>query len=449
MIEVVHRDSAWNLVRGAAYSVLVSAPPALAVGLHSRDWYTPWVVAFSLVPWISLSAVGVQPGILALVGREHSASAVGLNDTLLPALRLVVRNVLVVLACIGLLAAVCVQTGWAADSLGLVGRHPGLLAAMSLLATLQVANSVANAFFIATRRTRRGALSTVFGAGIPAGLLLGALAAEVRPGPVGFTLILALGHVPPLYLLMREFAGRCEPPWHETVGSPRGVHTFRNGLAHFTRSHAVWVLPGVLVAGLDTSLVAEFDLPALRPYSVGLSVAALVTGAVGALTSPYIPRLSALPEPWRSTKPTGVVLLTVLILAVFVGLMYTPVFPDSAMGSRTALLLLASATLLRLLTVPQSVQVVAAGRQRVLYMSSVGEAAINVAASITLGRTLGASGVAAGTFLGAWWAIGAHGRARAKIMKRSIPDEAWRRAVLLPGAVLTIIVLLLVIIGED
>lgn len=418
------RAGIWNVARGTALAVLTSGPPLLAARYLPRAEFTPWIVGFSILPWLAISQAGLQPGVLALLGDDYRREVRAAATIGKAAFRTSLLQYTVVCigaaALFGMLSAIDLLP----SSLGEVLARPLIAGSLLFVGLFQVLSSVGNAYMVGINRSKSVALLTAGGASI----FLAAAASwiHVRDGSVSgvsLSLMIVVGLIGPtlgsLYHA-RESSG--------PIGA-RPTINVPTQLRQFMLAQAVWVVPGVVVTGMDNLLVAQFDPAVLRVYSVAIALVGLATAAIGALSAPYISLLASLA---RVELPAGDETIWGELSRPLISLSRTAVvgssaiaalgfLPLSRMTSSTLSLEIAQAGFavpvlavgigVRLLTVPLATLVVALRRQSTLYPSAIGEAAANAVLSVTLGVRYGALGVALGTLIGAFVAVGAHGYA--------------------------------------
>ena len=448
----------WNLARGLTLSGMSALPPVLAAQYLRESDYLAWIVAFSLLPWVMISQVGLQPGVLAIVGSlGHDASDILKGTVARVALRMSASQYLLI-GLSGLIVIVLLaKAGWLADSLeGLLG-HPSIVALLLFAGLLQCLGSVGNAFMVATGSGRPMALLTALGAGL---FIVGAgIATLAGPKMSGETLsaLVCVGMAAPTIGVLRALRnGRYRPGPLPVPSSTQ--EDIRSQLHRFMGAQAVWVVPGVLITGLDNILVTEFDPSSVRVYSVSLAVLALAGGATGAIASPFISHLAGFATvgggsettfgTWdrikvpltrlsRMTFVISAVAFSSCLLLLLAWLWWQPSadHPNVAL----AIPLLAAGLSIRILTVPLSILAISARRQRSLFPSAIGEAVVNASASLLLGYHYGAVGVAGGTFLGSLAAISLHGWAALHLLK-DVPIQRrwWLQSVLVPATVLSL-----------
>lgn len=449
------RSGRWNLVRGVAFAGLSAAPPILAAKYMPEGDFLPWVVGFSLLPWLLLSQSGLQPAVLALVGGtefdpwRRDANFIGRTALKISGLQYVALSAMVVAILVLLTKAALLP-----DSLQALVKRPPLSVLLLLTGLLHAFSSVGNAIMIAMGNAREMASLTALGASV---FMIGAALQVGTWGHLtgnGLTGALCLGMAIPAIGVLRYNARRrsAMPSVHDEM--PEDYPKVRGQFYRFMAAQSVWVFPGVLVSGLDNMLVAEFQPYAARVYSVSLALLGLAAAAVGALASPYISHFSGLAvrqvhggrgfTSWSDVEGSANQLSRISALVSVAGflapllilLVWRGVAGQSA-SAIAAIPLLAAGLCIRMLTVPMSILVISVKRQRALFPSAIGEAIVNASASLFLGYSFGAIGVAGGTLLGSVAAVAFHGWAALHLLRRvPIGRLWWVRNVLMPAACL-------------
>ena len=178
-------------------------------------------------------------------------------------------------------------------------------------------------------------------------------------------------------------------------------------LAFFERATAVrlikyggvlslWTLAGLLVSGLDVLIVGHYDYANTGFYAVAISVTNFMLLIIGSVFSPVLPAVSSLQA--KST-PSHIgdllarvtryctLLLCLLGLPLLFGaypLLSLWVGHDYALRSAIYLEVLVLGNVVRQLTYPYALVVVATGRQHLATVAAVTEALVNILVSILL-----------------------------------------------------------------
>ena len=183
---------------------------------------------------------------------------------------------------------------------------------------------------------------------------------------------------------------------------------------------AIWSGAMLCISGMDVTIVGHYAFNETGYYSLATSPANLIVLIVSAALGPLLPAASAL-STYRTPSDMGAILSrttrysTALVLLSGLPLLVAgyPILrlwvgPVYAHHSVRYLQILVLATMLRNLCLPYATIVIATGKQRLATASAILEAAINLASSIYLARTIGAIGVAAGTLIGAFISVSMH-----------------------------------------
>lgn len=176
----------------------------------------------------------------------------------------------------------------------------------------------------------------------------------------------------------------------------------------------------LLVTGLDLILVARFQVDALIPYSVSATIVTFISGGLLAVVNVIMPHAAAM-HARNDPNALGRLVITctqvAVALLIFTGLptlIYSAPLLRLWIGNQYVqngqplLIILLVANMIRLLGAPYAVVLIAAGQQRFIKVSPLIEGFSNLVASVVLGTTLGASGVALGTLIGATVGVAAH-----------------------------------------
>ena len=175
----------------------------------------------------------------------------------------------------------------------------------------------------------------------------------------------------------------------------------------------IWTSGMLIISGLDTTIVGHFDFKATAYYAVAATPVTFLALILQAALNPLMPAVSALSVSrtseqlgmllGRSTRYVTLVLQIAGLPLILFGFLVlsTWVGPVYAQHGLPLMRLLVLAHVVRSLCGPYATMVIATGRQRAATLSGVSEAVVNLVSSIVLGRYYGATGVAAGTLIGA------------------------------------------------
>jgi O-antigen/teichoic acid export membrane protein len=176
----------------------------------------------------------------------------------------------------------------------------------------------------------------------------------------------------------------------------------------------------VIISGLDMPIVVAFDFRSAAYYAIAIALSNMLIvphGAVLAALMPVASGMSAEERPQRLGQALlrltrySTALLCALALPLLAGMgKLLPVWvgADYASHAQSIAELLIVAQLVRLTLAPYAMFGFSAGQQHRMLISALGEAVVNLAASLLLVRWMGAVGVAAGTLAGALAGVGLH-----------------------------------------
>lgn len=183
---------------------------------------------------------------------------------------------------------------------------------------------------------------------------------------------------------------------------------------------SLWTLSGLLVSGLDILIVGHYDYKNTGFYAIASSVTNFMLTIIGSVFGPLLPAVSSL-QAGSTASHIGdllarvtrycTLLLCLLGLPIFFGgypLLSLWVGHNYAARSALYLEVLVVGNVLRQLTYPYALVVVATGRQHLATIAAIAEAVVNVVVSIVLVQKIGAVGVAIGTLVGSLVILGMH-----------------------------------------
>jgi O-antigen/teichoic acid export membrane protein len=185
---------------------------------------------------------------------------------------------------------------------------------------------------------------------------------------------------------------------------------------------SLWTLAGLLISGLDVLIVGHYDYKNTGFYAVASSVTNFMLLVVGSIFSPVLPAVSSIQAGSDSTpsrigelvfKVTRYCTLAVCLLGspILIGaypLLSLWVGHNYAVRSAQYLEILVLGNVVRQLTYPYALVVIATGKQHLATIAAISEAIVNVVVSVLLVKRMGAVGVAIGTFIGAFVSVGMH-----------------------------------------
>jgi O-antigen/teichoic acid export membrane protein len=409
------RNAIANLLRrGASWLVILLVPPVLVRSLTHSE-YATWMLVLQIAAYSTLFDSALQMSVSRFVARAFWASDWDLlGETISSITLLFTFASAVVLAGIVILAlvmghffhsippALLYQAKWC---LVIVGGALALVFPASALAGLSLGIEKNHVNAIA------GSASKLIGA---AGTVWAALHHE---GLVRMALWTSLGiFVQPAIFFLATIR---QDLW--SFFSPRLIRMARAlEFSRFCSAALVAQISGLFIAGLDLPIVAAWDFSNAGYYAIAIIVSNMLTVPYGAVLSTLVPIISSRsaeesPESMGRVTLRTTRLSTGLLLWIAIPLMIgMPLLLRLWVGKEYALntLLLGEvllgANLVRLTLMPYSTVGFSAGEQNKMLVSPGVEGAVNVAFSLLLVRSMGATGVAVGTLIGSFFGVGLH-----------------------------------------
>jgi O-antigen/teichoic acid export membrane protein len=413
--KVLH-GSASNLLR-VLLSMLVSlvVPPFLVHRLSTAE-YSAWVLILQLSGYVSLLDLGLQTAVGKFIAEHNAVDDFATSSGVLSTS----FTILSAAAAIG--AGVIAILTWEVPQLFhqmpavLVGSVQAGLLIVGLSTVFALPFGAFSSAFVGLQEywfpTMLATLSRVLSAvGLVALVLLhGSL--------VGFAVLMACFNVATAVM---QFIG-----WRKYLRE-RVDFSF----AYFYRATAVrlvkygsvlslWSLSSLLVSGLDIVIVGHYDYSNAGFYAVASAVTNFMLTVVGSIFGPVLPAVSSL-QAVSTPKQIGDLLVRVtryctVLLCLFGSALLFAAYPllslwvghNYAIRSAQFLEILVLANVVKYLTFPYSLVVVATGRQHLATIAAVSEALVNIVVSILLVKRIGALGVAIGTLVGAFVILGMH-----------------------------------------
>jgi O-antigen/teichoic acid export membrane protein len=410
----VLRGSASNLFR-VLLSMLVSlvVPPFLVHRLSTAE-YSAWVLILQLSGYVSLLDLGLQTAVGKFIAeydavddRSTSSGVLSTSFTILSAVAVIGAGVIAILA-------------WRVPQL--FHQMPPALIGSVRWGLLTVGLSVAFALPF-------GVFSSAF-LGLQEYWFPTVLATVSRVLSATGLVVLVLMHgsLVEFAVLMACFnvitAGMQYLGWR---GLLRKRVDF--SLAFFARKTAlrlikygsvlsIWSLASLLVSGLDIVIVGHYDYRNTGFYAVASAVTNFMLTVVGSIFGPVLPAVSSLQAAStpvqigdllvRVTRYCTVLLCLFGSSLLFGGYPLLSLWVGHHYATRSAMFLeiLVLANVVKQLTYPYSLVVVATGKQHLATIAAVSEALVNIVVSVLLVKRIGATGVAIGTLVGAFVILG-------------------------------------------
>jgi O-antigen/teichoic acid export membrane protein len=183
---------------------------------------------------------------------------------------------------------------------------------------------------------------------------------------------------------------------------------------------SIWTMGGLLISGLDTTIVGHFDFGNTGYYAVAGSATNFMLMITGNMLSPLLPAISSLQTERtpaqmgdllvRATRLGATVLLAFALPLLIGGYPLLTLWLGASYAAKSLLFLqiLVVGNVFRQFSFPYALFIVATGKQRYATVAPVAESIVNVILSVLLARRYGAIGVAAGTLIAAFVGLAAH-----------------------------------------
>lgn len=404
-----------NLMRlGASWLVILLVPPVLVRSLTHSE-YATWMLVLQLTAYSTIFDSSLQMSVSRFVARAFWAEDWNLlGETISSITLLFLFASAVVLGGIVVLALVMGQFFHSIPPALMGEARLALLIVGGSLAIVFPASSMAGLSLGIERNQINaiaGSVSKVVGA---AGTVW---AAFHHQGLVRMALWMAVGILmqPAIYL----FAIVRQGLW--SFFSARLVRVKRAWeFSRFCSAALASQLGTLLVTGLDIPIVAAWDFSNTGYYAIAAMVASMLTVPYGAVLSTLVPVLSSRtagesPESmarvlFRTTR-LSVALLLWIAVPLMIGMpLFLRLWVGADYATHTLALgeILVGAQLVRLTLMPYCMIGFSAGEQSKMLIAPGVEAVVNVALSLLLVRSMGATGVALGTLIGTFVLIALH-----------------------------------------
>jgi O-antigen/teichoic acid export membrane protein len=405
---VLVKNAIANVVRGSATALVALVLPPFLVRFMSSDAFGVWSLVLQLSAYTAFLDFGIQTAVGRFVAHANELDDHDQRD------RIVSTSLLLLL--VSALLAALTMFGLAWQLPNLFRDLPAALYDEARLALLIVGGaaaiglpaSVFNGIFIGLQRNEVPA-AIIGGSRLISALLL--IVAAYLGGNIVVMAALVAG-VNLLSYLVQYWASRRLALNIRFSRRLVSRQTARE-IAGYCFSLSIWTFAGMLVTGIDLTIVGVFDFEAVAAYSIAASLITFITGLQSALFSTLIPEaavLGARENTQRlgamliSSTRYGIFILLVSGLPLIIGaesLLTLWVGPDYASSSALLLQILVAANIIRLALIPYAMLLIGTGQQRLVTLTPLAEGFSNLIVSVIAGRLLGASGVALGTLVGA------------------------------------------------
>ena len=404
-----------NLGRGSAAALVAVVLPPVLVRHMTPSAYAVWVLVLQTSAYASFLNLGLQTAIGRYVAFANEKGDIEQRDA-------VFSTAFAGLCCGALVAIICLLATVFLVPV-IFPSVPGTLVLQMRLALLIVGTSMAlelpasawNGVFIGMQKFEIPALT--FGSArllSSAGVILAAFAGRslvVMAGAIASANLLSYFAQ---YLLLRRFAPDIH--FHRSLvrrSTARELSGYCLGLT--TMSFSM-----LLVAGFDLVLVGHFQFSVVTPYSIAAGMITLLSGLLYAIVNVLMPHAATLSAAEKAREMGSLVVASTRLSSLLLILTGAPIviyagpimriwIGQAYVATGTPLLeLLVIANLIRLIGVPYSVVLVAAGQQSYIKISPLAEGISNFVASVVLGLFFGGLGVALGTLFGSMISIATH-----------------------------------------
>jgi len=404
---IIIKNAIANLASGSSGALLAIVLPPILLRYLSREAYAIWTLVLQVGTYTGFLTFGVQVAVGRYVAHYESTGEEQRRDELIST------------AWVGLLLASGIAlAGVAAVSYGfphLFPKTPEALKAESRIAMAWVGGSLA--------------------IGLPASVLMGVLNGRQRyeiPGLIqiagrfmtGVALALmaasskSLVPMAKAYALVNLVTYLLQYFAFRTLARDIKIKVMaacRNAareLWDYCFSLTVWNVAMLMVSGLDLMIVGRVDFRSVPAYGIATSLVALVAGLQNAVFSVLIPAGAILGAKkdeeglrrmfLRSTRIGVLMLMGSGLPLIFGGgfLIKHYLGAGWVQGTHPLLVLLVIGNMIRLTATPYAVLLIGTGQQRIILLTPLVEGLANLTLSITLGRLMGAPGVAIGTIAG-------------------------------------------------
>jgi O-antigen/teichoic acid export membrane protein len=404
-------NSAWNLLRAASNSAVVIGLPLVLVFQLPAETFAVWALMFSISSFVIFFDLGLYPIVRAKVAREARLGS------LAQAHRWTTSGVLILTAtgCICTVAAA--TAGPSLDHLfgeipaGLVGHAAVCLVILTVgQACFLVLNGVAS-YFSGLQRSKLPALVATISrlASMALVLVAATRTSDLIVLAAAFSVPTALGA---LYLVV-AFARERHADAPATTPGP---HRLWKALLRDSGPLIVWSACVLAVSGAGTAIVGAVDFQGVAAFAVSASLALGVTGVGNAVVSPLLPELShahaggddafdALVSGSFTLNAWMLTLCTAGSWVVGWAVLAGRGTSDEWLTSSVVLVLVTTATSLRLSLTPISMAFIASGTHRRVVAPPILDAVVTLALCLALGTAFGVVGVSSGLLAGAAVAV--------------------------------------------
>jgi O-antigen/teichoic acid export membrane protein len=411
----VVKNASINIVRLAAFSIVALFLPPFLVRHLTQEQYSTWALIIQISSYVVFLDFGLQASVGRFVAWYEARAEFNSRDQ-------IASTALALLAMLALLGSLgIIIAAWFLPSIfrqmpaTLVNEARLAVLVVGLTLSLGLPVSALNAIFIGKQRNEIPVAAAVCGRVLAALLIM--VAVLQHRGISGMAVGLAVSNVV-TYVLQAfsifKFGSDVRiAPTLVTNSAARELSSYAFGVA-------VWITGGLLINGLDTTIVGLVQFREVGYYALAATVVLFVIQFQDAVMSALLPAAAVLGSRNESEK-LGEVLLrttrcgTILLLLLGIPLIvWAPFILRLWVGSSYAIhvtpifRVLAAANMVRLVGLPYAQLVLGTGQQKRVLYSPLCEGIVNVVVSIVAGKFMGAVGVALGTLVGAFVGMGYH-----------------------------------------
>jgi O-antigen/teichoic acid export membrane protein len=405
------KDSVASVLRTSSGAFLVLLVPPVLIRQLGPTTYGAWAIAVELGTYLGLLDLGALSAVGHFAARHGDGRE---GDSRVMSTMVAFQVALVTL---GALVLAAVVTWLPAIYPGLPDHLvPGARLTLALVGASSLVGLLATAFtgyFLTVGRLVIPSTLTFASRLIGTGLVIVLASAGLGVEPLAFAWA---GASLAGYVLIAVAFGRLKVPLRRS----RVDRGLVREMVRFSGAHSVWIAGGLLVVGLDTTIVARLDFDAVAPFAVAAGAVTILIAVYSSSLAPLVPvsaELTGRGERQQLTEllvrvtrlGAAVVVLGTAALALAADPLLTLwVGPEVARPAAPLLRALVAANAVRLVVMPYPVLLFGTGEHRRVRSTPLVEGTVNVVASVLLGLAIGPVGVALGTLVGALTGLALH-----------------------------------------
>lgn len=402
------KNSAANLVRGAAAALVALLLPPFLTSYMSKDAFAAWSLVLQVSAYVGYLDFGVQTAVGRFVAHANERGDSAQRDRIVSTAFVWLSTVAVVASVLALIGAAFIERIFPQMPLAYVHESRIALALVGVSLAFVLPSTTFSGVFVGRHRNEFPAL-IIGGSRLVTAVLLIVLVRN------GYSLIPMAAVTAGINILAAVLQWLIAWRMFPEVRLSRGLVDRRSSreLYEYCRTLTIWNFAMFLVAGLDLTIVGIFRYSEVPYYSVASSLVLFLAGMQNAIFNAMIPSAavmhargdaSALGRMLIISSRYGMFLLLLTglpliffsqrILSLWVG-------ADYAIPAARILEVLVLAGIIRLSATPYMVTLMGTGEHRLITLSPLLEGFSNLTVSLVLGYFFGAIGVALGTLFGA------------------------------------------------